>query len=76
MALNEHLFDTVSLERMAEAEAAVRGVLDDQSESLRRRLAEGEAVPADERDRILAAARKALADLSVESPGPTEVERG
>ncbi len=76
MALNEHLFDTVPLDRMTEAEAAVRGVLDKQPESLRRRLAEGEAVPANERDRILAAARGALADLSIERRERTEVDKG
>jgi len=72
MALNEHLFENVPLERMIEAETAVRGVLDDLPEALRGRLAEGEAVPTEERDRIVAAARAALAGLDSGSRDRTE----
>ncbi|HSH84957.1 MAG TPA: alternate F1F0 ATPase, F1 subunit alpha [Guyparkeria sp.] len=67
MVLNEHLFDAVPLERMPEAEAAIRRLPADLPESLRQRLVAGEAVPAEERDHIIAAAREVLARFSSEN---------
>ena len=63
MAVNQHLFDVVAVEAMGAAEAAVRGVVDGLPVGLRQRLANGESLEADERERVVSAAREAIADL-------------
>ena len=75
IAVNQRLFDEVPIETMGEAEAAVRGVVDELPDPLRQRLAGGEALASDERDRIVSAAGEAIAELvdrADESPGEDE----
>ena len=69
MALNERLFEQVPTERMSAAEDAVRAALTELPEALRHRLQQGEAVASEERDRVIKAARGALADIEMPQGG-------
>ncbi|MCL7744446.1 alternate F1F0 ATPase, F1 subunit alpha [Guyparkeria hydrothermalis] len=65
MALNEQLFERVPLERMPEAEHALRAAVTDLPEALRRRLQAGEVVTAEQHARIIEVARDAVASIAV-----------
>jgi F-type H+-transporting ATPase subunit alpha len=61
LALTAGLFDELPLERMSEAEQAVRAVMTGIPEALRGRLASAEALSATDREAVIEAARHALA---------------
>jgi F-type H+-transporting ATPase subunit alpha len=62
LAVTEGLFDDLTLDRMAEAEAAIRAVMADRLAPLGRRLAAGEALADNDRAAMLDALRARLAD--------------
>ncbi len=62
LATTEGLLDAVPLERIADAEARLRAMVEDEEPELKKQLEAGDKLDDDRRDAILTAARKALAE--------------
>ena len=62
LATTEGLLDAVPLERIGDAEARLRAMIEDEEPELKKQLEAGDKLDDDRRDAILTAARKALAE--------------